>query len=338
MKALMIKIWALGEIVLTTEAVRNLRSNLKIEHLTYLTGKRGEQLLAHNPHLDEIITVDENIFLKPEPFQILKLIHKIRAKTCDLCLILHHDKNFINLSKFLGIETVMGIDRDGEGKRLDMSIPMNPQIHQAEEYTSVSLLSGGSVDDAGLEVHYSKNVPGFIEENIKDDEFILLAPSGGVNPKTHMLDKRMPKKILIPLIRYLMDIEYPVYTIGASIERETGEFIELISEGHIRSLMGKTNLNELSVLISKASLLITNDSLPVHLSSALKTPTVVVYGPTNPVRYGPYKNECSRVIYPSIECAPCYKDGYIRNCEEMKCWNSLSHYDIIEGIEELDIL
>jgi ADP-heptose:LPS heptosyltransferase len=73
----------------------------------------------------------------------------------------------------------------------------------------------------------------------------------------------------------------------------------------------------------------------VHIASALNTPTIAVYGPTNPDRYGPYKNPASKVIRPVVDCAPCYKDGYIKDCKDMKCWNSISPFDIIEMIKDL---
>ena len=52
-------------------------------------------------------------------------------------------------------------------------------------------------------------------------------------------------------------------------------------------LIPKTNLNELAFIIKEMNLIISNDSGPMHISSALNLPTLGIYGPTNPFLQGP---------------------------------------------------
>ena len=74
-------------------------------------------------------------------------------------------------------------------------------------------------------------------------------------------------------------------------------------------LSGKISLKELGAVIEKAKLLFTVDSVPLHLASALKKPTVVVFGPTCDQNWGPWRNPESRVVTLPMSCRPCYRPG-----------------------------
>jgi ADP-heptose:LPS heptosyltransferase len=71
------------------------------------------------------------------------------------------------------------------------------------------------------------------------------------------------------------------------------------------SLAGETALSELAALISRAAICVTNDSGPMHLAVALGRPVVSVFGPTDPVWAGPYRQPDS-VVRAGVPCSPCY--------------------------------
>ncbi len=79
-------------------------------------------------------------------------------------------------------------------------------------------------------------------------------------------------------------------------------------------LTGKTNLRQLVALLEGAALVIANDSGPMHIAAALGRPLVTVFGPTNPLRNGPYgREDC--VVRTDIPCSPCYS----RTCRHHSC-------------------
>ncbi len=85
------------------------------------------------------------------------------------------------------------------------------------------------------------------------------------------------------------------------------------------NLCGKTTLMQLVALMERARLVITNDSGPMHIAAALGRPLVAVFGPTNPVRTGPYgRPEC--VVRANIDCMPCYR----RQCSHRSCLEKLA--------------
>jgi heptosyltransferase-2 len=68
---------------------------------------------------------------------------------------------------------------------------------------------------------------------------------------------------------------------------------------------GKTTIRELMALIQSCSVMLTNDSGPMHIAAALKTPLVALFGSTSDVKTGPYGGGI--VIHKHVSCSPCYK-------------------------------
>jgi ADP-heptose:LPS heptosyltransferase len=90
----------------------------------------------------------------------------------------------------------------------------------------------------------------------------------------------------------------------------------------IANLAGKTDIKQLVALLEGASLVIANDSGPMHIASALNRPLVTMFGPTNPIRTGPYARLAS-VVHLDILCHPCYS----RSCSHHSCmqWLEIDH-------------
>lgn len=93
-------------------------------------------------------------------------------------------------------------------------------------------------------------------------------------------------------------------------------------------LSGKTDLKQLVALIEGAKLVIANDSGPMHIAAALNRPLVTVFGPTNPVRTGPYQRMQS-VARLDIACSPCYS----RKCLHHSCMAWLTTEHLLSQIE-----
>ena|SRR5687768_4911789 len=91
------------------------------------------------------------------------------------------------------------------------------------------------------------------------------------------------------------------------------------------NLAGKTNLPQLVALLDRADLVIANDSGPMHIAAALGRPLVALYGPTNPVRTGPY-GRMDSVLRLDIPCSPCYS----RRCSHQSCLQWLGIEPVLE--------
>ena len=106
---------------------------------------------------------------------------------------------------------------------------------------------------------------------------------------------------------------------GAPAERDLAERVGGIN------LAGRTTLRQLAALIEGAELVIANDSGPMHIAAALNRPLVALFGPTNPVRTGPYGRQ-DAVLRLNLPCSPCYS----RACTHQSCLQWLTIAPVLE--------
>jgi ADP-heptose:LPS heptosyltransferase len=97
-------------------------------------------------------------------------------------------------------------------------------------------------------------------------------------------------------------------------------------------LSGRLTLDELTYVISRLDLLVTNDSGPMHIAAALGVPLVAVFGPEDPERLGPFaKADRFRILCNRVPCHPCEKS----ECEKPVCLESVRSEDVYEACVNL---
>ena len=131
-------------------------------------------------------------------------------------------------------------------------------------------------------------------------------PLLAVAPAARWAAKTWPVAFFADVIgRVMRDAGRPigVWLLGAPDERAVGAALAAARPGVV-DLIGQTSLAELVALLRRSSVLLTNDSGPMHLAAALGCPTVAMFGPTDPAKVGPY-GEGHRVFQTRVSCAPC---------------------------------
>ena len=82
--------------------------------------------------------------------------------------------------------------------------------------------------------------------------------------------------------------------------------LEAAAEEHVHDLVGRTTLPQLVALARRARLLVTCDTGPMHIAHAVGTPNLAIFGPSDPVRYGPEgEGEKRFVLRQPLYCSPC---------------------------------
>lgn len=114
-------------------------------------------------------------------------------------------------------------------------------------------------------------------------------PRVGLLPCSRRADKNWPPERFIELARALRSrIQAHLVLLGSPADRTVCDALQAaIGEG-AHNLCGKTTMLELGGTVKELDLLITVDSGPMHIASAVGTPTVAIFGPTDPVKTGPY--------------------------------------------------
>jgi heptosyltransferase-3 len=112
------------------------------------------------------------------------------------------------------------------------------------------------------------------------------------------------------------------------------EILALIPHVPVCNLAGKTSLKELAALIQLCRGLISVDSVPLHMASALKTPVVAIFGPSSDINWGPWMHPQAKVVSQAFSCRPCYRDG-CGGSQKSDCLLTLSEDRILEAFYSL---
>jgi heptosyltransferase-2 len=96
-------------------------------------------------------------------------------------------------------------------------------------------------------------------------------------------------------------------------------------------LTGKTSLDQITAVLDRADLIVTNDTGPAHIGAALGRPTIVIFGPTNPLTTRPFSPEAEILRHPP-DCAPCM----LRDCPiDHRCMTAITVDEVFEQSQTL---
>ena len=202
-----------------------------------------------------------------------------------------------------------------------------------------------SNDDAHQVQKYLKFAKAALNLKRADDELKLYfeprkfdAPVLGLNPgASYGSAKRWYPAYFAQVALHFKD-EFKIMIFGGAGERDMCEQIERILRENgaaCENLAGKTGVRELCENIGgigqSGGIFITNDSGPMHIAAAYKTPTIALFGPTRFTQTCPWRNENARILHLNLECMPCMK----RVCplKTHACMKNLSPQAVIQTIE-----
>ncbi|GAB4192948.1 MAG: putative lipopolysaccharide heptosyltransferase III [Simkaniaceae bacterium] len=159
-----------------------------------------------------------------------------------------------------------------------------------------------------------------------------------VHPVSRWLFKCLPTKTVADAIKGLQSKGKSIVLTGSSSPEEmqmNQEICELLPKNSsLLNLSGKISLKEFGALLLRSEALVTVDSVPLHMASALKTPVVALFGPTSEETWAPWQHEKSRVIAPKISCRPCYMPG-CGGSYRSDCLNKITAGQIVQAVSSL---
>jgi len=118
--------------------------------------------------------------------------------------------------------------------------------------------------------------------------------------------KRWPEAHFAALAARLHDQGWQVWLVGSAKERDLGEEIRRASGGRATNLCGATSLDEAILLLSRADVVVSNDSGLMHVAAALERPLVALYGSSSP-GFTPPLADGARILSLRLECSPCFQ-------------------------------
>lgn len=330
MKVLILRFSSIGDIVLTTPVIRNLKTAPRITEVHYATKQEYEPLLAENPYIDQLHLLNPN-----QP--LLRFIKRLRREKYDLIVDLHANLR-TSLIKLLVHGQTRTVQKLNAKKWLLTSFKINllPNVHIVDRYMDTLASLDITQDELGLDY--------FIPE--KDEVELDWLPDGyqqgyavvAIGGKYQT--KRLPKGRLIELCDR---INKPIVLIGGKEDAEVGQQVEAFFRGYdhptiydkgleelgkkavVFNACGKFNINQSASLVKQASWVFSHDTGMMHIAAAFKKDVFTIWGSTVP-EFGmyPYRTKFTIFENKNLNCRPCSKLGYGK-CPKghFKCMNDL---------------
>jgi len=332
-RILIIKYSALGDVVLAIPSIREIRKNFPSAHITVLTGKSAREIIARLPYVNDVIVLDKMLY--PNKFKLLKEMGRIlRENTFDLVIDLQNNRTSHLLSYLSLSPRRIGYDN---GK---FSFLLNYRMKDTEEKISpiehqFRLLNnfGIKCEDRSLELVIGKEDEEFIEEILKQNWVSPAQILVGMNvgSSSRWFSKRWPLERFAYLAEELSLKGIRVILTGTEEDREEVKRNQILLRSRPINLCGKTTLSQLAALIKRCAVYITADSCPLHLAMAVDTPTIALFGPTDPRRHIAYSKDNVIIIHKKIFCGPCYRP----TCKDYECMRRITVQEVLDGVTRL---
>ncbi len=153
--------------------------------------------------------------------------------------------------------------------------------------------------------------------------------------------KQWPSQHYAALAESKLREGWQVLALGSEKDRVVATEICDLAGSNINNIAGKTSLQEAIALLALASAVVTNDSGLMHISAALGTPLVAVYGSSDP-GFTPPLSDNAAVVRSGLDCSPCFqrqcplgKLGHIEDLENMRCLKDISPSHVIKALDKV---
>jgi len=298
-KILVIKLRAIGDVVLSTAVLPNLRRAFPDAQIDFLTERPSREVVTGNPYLNDVIIFDNT------QQRSLGLLTDVRKRNYDLVIDLFGNPRSALVTRLSGARYRVGYRFRWRKYCYNIVVePRSDEVHNAEfNLDSLRAIDVPIVDSSiffPITEMAEKFAHDFFLQNNLDGQFVVaLNPGGG------WYTKRWRTKQYAELADLLVrEWNARVLILWGPGEQNVVE--EIQSRMKSKALViPPTTLQQLGALLKRCSILVTNDSGPMHIAAAVGIPIVAIFGPTRPELQGPLGEKKVIVRNERLVCLGC---------------------------------
>jgi len=295
-----------GDAVMSTPVLANLRQGVPKARIDLLVPRYVAPLFEEYPHVDRLLLRDPD-----QPWwQYLTRIWEWRRQCYDAVLLLPNSFRAALHAWLMGSPIRVGYATDGRGFMLTHAVPPadGQTLHQIEAY--LRLLTP-------LHIPIVERTPALVPSTTaevkadqlwtahglqRDERVIGLCPGAAFGPAKRW----WPERFAGLADRLIAQLGLRVILFGAADEVPLVEHIRSLMAQQAISLAGQDTLSSFMALAARCAVLVTNDSGSMHIASAVGTPVVAVFGPTDARRTAPATPRAT-VLRRDLTCSPCFR-------------------------------
>lgn len=321
----------LGSIIQAIPLLQSLKERYPDAELIFVTTKANQELIQQIPLIDQSILLDDgSVFklIKNYPRFIAQLISSRIGVFVDLEIY----SDFSSLTTTLSLaKNRLGYYLKASHYRLGVYTHMmyfNTRVPIAHTYLQMSRLLGAKEPTL---INGSLSFDNQLFNKLRlNNKYILI----NVNASDLRIERRWGQKNFIALINTLK-VNYPnhqLVLIGSPGERDyVASICDDIPSDTVLNLAGQTSLKELLSVIKNASLVITNDTGPMHMASALGVSTVALFGPCSPDQYAVHNKVIP--VYQNLYCSPCVHEFDVPPCHgDNQCMKQIRLESVMDAV------
>ncbi len=319
----------IGDAVMATPAMGRIRAAFPDAEIVVVANPLVAELFVHHPCCDRVIIFDK----KGQHAGIrgfLGFCKLLRRERFDLAILLQNAIEAAIMAVLALVPYRAGYQTDGRRLLLNMGVPARDSkhgLHHVDYYLFM-------LDDLGLAGE--KPSP---QLSLQPDEQQWAADllTGGswlaINPgAAYGAAKRwIPERFAAVGDTLAQEYGMKVVLTGGPAEAEIGADIVTSMKHQALNLIGQTSVRQMMAVLERCTLMVTNDSGPMHVGAALGVPIVAVFGPTDHTTTSPRTDKC-RIVRHEVECSPCM----LRQCPiDHRCMEGVTADRVVVAAREL---
>ncbi len=322
-----------GDVLFSTPFIRAIREKYPDSFIASLVVPRCAAILEHNPCLNEVIIFDEQKRHRGLLGK-LKIVWLLRGKHFDTAFLLHRSLTRTLICWASGIKQRIGYHTKKRAIFLTEAVtPSIEQQHKVEYFLDLARHCGIEAKNKDYEFFSTPQDKIYIDalfqkHGLRESEFIVV-----VNPGGNWQLKRWPKENFAKLTNSLME-KYQAKVIISGAKEDLGLASDIASLMPKKPviLCAKTTLGQLAALMGRVSLVISNDSVPLHIAVSQKAKIIALFGPTSAKITGPYGQGNYLIIQKDVGCQiPCYN----LDCSDNRCMKAITVEDVLGAVEKI---
>lgn len=304
-RIVLIKPCCMGDVLMATAAITALREALPNTQIDMAVGPWSRPAVANNPRLNSLVDFPEATLKSIGSY--MRMVRQIRRGRYGAALVLDRSPLLNLLPALADVPIRAGLDSDGRGIGLTHPIPCpgNSVRHEVEWYLDV-------VRALGLPTRREVALEFYPTDSEKERTTILLSEAigedgesesgcvaihlgGGSNPGMKLLSKRWQPGGWARIADWLAETYEPTILLLGGPGKEDRKAAEEVKSAlfpatlpYVVDMVGKLEWGEMAALIKRCNLFLGNDTGAMHLATAVSTPVVALFGPSDPARYGPW--------------------------------------------------
>lgn len=324
----------IGDLILTLPLAGLIKKQYPNSKVTFLVRDYTNNLVSNHPSIDEVLVLSES----DGNSNIFENLDLIKSKKFDTCIVVSPTFALALIMFLSGIKTKIGTGyrwysflfnqkvfehrKNAERHELEYNVNLLGKLGIKNNITENNVRYDFRVDESSLQ-----NVIKILLDKKLDlqKQIIIVHPGSGGSS----ID--LPINKFAELVKQLDDDNFQIILTGNKNEIELCEKIK--STDNVKNLAGKFSLDELTALISKSVMFISNSTGPIHIATALGKFTVGFYPKIiscSKERWGPYTDK--KLVYePQINCENCTRE----QCEKLNCMDSIDMTKVYNDIKNV---